>query len=205
MTRKASKGGSWKLGTESCICNYHYDGYQGPMQKNPNLMPTLFKRPRSSSQYMATKRRRVLDRSGFSDDISDQEKESSETNEDLSEDTADVHVDLMYWKESSLDYQSEVDRLKRYIDELKKEVVLVQSKPQRLHVSLRDNEQLQMYTGLSTKVFSALLKWLQPVMHTTGQFPEGSRFSHRQLQSENPDDSDANASKSYPRRSCISF
>ena len=75
---------------------YHYDGFQGPTRKNPNSVPMLFKRPRSSSQCMATKRRRVLDRSGFSDDIFDQEKESSEENEDLSEDTADVHVDSMY-------------------------------------------------------------------------------------------------------------
>ena len=72
--------------------NYHYDGFQGPTQNNPNLVPTLFKHPRSSSQCMATKRRRVLDRSGFSNNISDRVKESSEENEDLSEDTADVHM-----------------------------------------------------------------------------------------------------------------
>ena len=64
-----------------------------------------------------------------------------------------------------LEYQNEIEGLKKHVQDLKAELAFLKTKPQRLDVALLKNDELIMYTGLNCALFDILLGWLHPAIH----------------------------------------
>ena len=58
-------------------------------------------------------------------------------------------------------------------EHLEQEINALLSQPQRLDVCVLSSSELHMYTGLNRNAFDILLKFLEPVVPTNGNNPEG--------------------------------
>ena len=165
-TRKSPTGKMWQPGTEAYVCNSHYEGFKGPTRANPTVVPTLFKRCHDFYTPVAKRNRRVLQRSGLDFQQSD-EAHNMNMPKSLVE-AASLVVSSELRKAGKVDdLLRDVDHLQKYVEVLKAEIEVLKTRPQRLDISLLTNTQLHFYTGLSKKVFSVLIKWLQPALPST--------------------------------------
>ena len=153
QTRMDQRRAQWKPGPEAYICNFHYDGFKGPTRADPSIVPTLFKRPHDFYSQSAKKPHRLLDR--FQDNSDDCEPPAQDTSKPTLEQLG----------AKCLEYQNEIEGLKKHVQDLKAELAFLKTKPQRLDVALLKNDELIMYTGLNCALFDILLGWLHPAIH----------------------------------------
>ena len=64
-----------------------------------------------------------------------------------------------------MEYQNEIEGLKKHLQNLKAELAFFKTKPQRLDVVLLKSDELVMYTGVNCALFDILLGWLHPPVH----------------------------------------
>ena len=185
-TRKASGGALWKPGNEAYVCNSHYEGFQGPTRAKPNVLPTLFKRPQRQSLSLqeAKKQRRLLELPELPTTFSDTSVEDSESEE------YDTRLATLEREFSRLqgEFLQTKATLEKQVEDLKAEILLLRTRPQRMDIALLSKSQMEMYTGLNPTAFQLLLRWLHPVLpsrskldtslHASGQLSEITSRSH---------------------------
>ena len=120
---------------------------------DPSIVPTFFKQPHDFYSQAAKKRRWPLHH--FQDSPDDSEPPAQA----IPKCTPDQV------EEKWLEYQTEIEGLKKHVQDLKAELALLKTKPQRFNVMLLKSDELVMYTGLSRALFDILLGRLHPAIH----------------------------------------
>ena len=124
LTCMDQRGAQWKPGPEAYICNYQYDKFKGSTHSDPSIIPTLIKRPQDFYSQPAKKLCRLLDH--FQDSSDNCEPPAQATPKPTPEQL----------KVKCLEYQNEIEELKKHVQDLKAELALLKTKPQCLNVVL---------------------------------------------------------------------
>ena len=146
-TRQSSGGGLWVPSDESCICNMHYEDFEGPSRWKINLVPRYFKRPHEFDHERSVERR-VLVRN-----VLEPVDQASGSSEDVPSTKKSLMCDATTQCNDPL--VEEVCSLKEKDSKLTGEIHHLQTTLQGLASS-----QLFMYTGLNAHEFQCLVSWL---------------------------------------------
>ena len=183
INRKTEDGSNWEPSNSSHICNLHYENYQGPTRKYPQVFPTIFKK---ASFQPTTKKRRLLQRSILTEPEGDSDEESGGESDIEPMEFATTLDDVPETpqpdpgnipgpsQEAAVNSSAvQIDLLKKELQDLKSNLFIVQKEldvlrntPQRLDIKFFSANQVQEYTGVSSLVFGTLLVWLGPAINS---------------------------------------